>query len=236
MEVASAQASRLDVRNLTVRYGMVEAVHEVSLTVERRQVVALVGPNGAGKTSLARALAGLLPSAAGQVLLSGEDISALSAARRVGVGLFLVPEGRAVFPSLTVEENLLLGGYRRRLVRLSVTKIYDQFPVLQKLRRRKAGTLSGGEQQLLVIARALIGRPQIMILDEPSMGLAPKAVEDLVGTLREAEIEMLIMEQNARLAISLADQVYGISHGQATIIEATDITGRDAAMLETYFG
>ena len=230
-------AALLETRNLAVRYGPIQAVRGVSLSLRQGQILALIGPNGAGKSSLARSLAGLVPTCGGQILLGGEDITGLGSDRRVGSGIFLVPEGRGVFTSLTVEENLRLGSYRRRASRLPLAAIYDQFPTLLKMRRRKAGMLSGGEQQLLAIARALVGRPTLLILDEPSMGLAPKMVETLVETLRGTELKdmtILLLEQNASLAMAMAKDVYGISHGQITALRTDGSEVDESAIIQKY--
>jgi branched-chain amino acid transport system ATP-binding protein len=230
-------AALLETRDLAVRYGPIQAVRGVSLSLRQGQILALIGPNGAGKSSLARSLAGLVPTCGGQILLGGEDITSLGSDRRVGSGIFLVPEGRGVFTSLTVEENLRLGGYRRRACRLPLAAIYDQFPTLHRMRRRKAGMLSGGEQQLLAIARALTGRPTLLILDEPSMGLAPKMVETLVATLQGAELKdmtILLLEQNASLAMAMAKDVYGISRGQVTALRTDGSEVDESAIIQKY--
>ena len=230
-------AALLETRDLAVRYGPIQAVRGVSLSVRQGQILALIGPNGAGKSSLARSLAGLVPNCGGQILLGGEDITSLGSDRRVGSGIFLVPEGRGVFTSLTVEENLRLGSYRRRACRLPLDAIYDQFQTLHRMRRRKAGLLSGGEQQLLAIARALIGRPALLILDEPSMGLAPKVVENLVETLQGAELKnmtILLLEQNASLAMAMAKDVYGISRGQVTALRTDGSEVDESEIIQKY--
>jgi branched-chain amino acid transport system ATP-binding protein len=237
MTDTATAAALLETRDLAVRYGPIEAVRGVSLSLRQGQILALIGPNGAGKSSLARSLAGLVPTCGGQILLDGEDITSRGADLRVGSGIFLVPEGRAVFTSLTVAENLQLGGYRRRALRLPLAAIYDQFPTLHKMRRRKAGMLSGGEQQLLAIARALIGRPKLLILDEPSMGLAPKMVETLVDTLQEAELRdmtILLLEQNASLAMAMAKDVYGINRGQITALRTDGGEVDESAIIQKY--
>jgi branched-chain amino acid transport system ATP-binding protein len=237
MTDSAPAAALLETRDLAVRYGPIEAVRGVSLSLRQSEILALIGPNGAGKSSLARSLAGLVPACGGQILLGGQDITRLGSDRRVGSGIFLVPEGRAVFTSLTVEENLQLGGYRRRRHRLPLAAIYDQFPMLRKMRRRRAGTLSGGEQQVLAIARALIGRPRLLILDEPSMGLAPKVVENLIETLQGAELKemtILLLEQNASLAMAMAKDVYGISRGQVTALRTDGSDVDQSEIIQKY--
>ena len=223
----------LEIVDLEVRYGPVRAVKGVSLTVDDAELVALLGANGAGKSSTLLATAGALGQASGRILLAGEDISHLSPERLVRRGLAMVPETRDVFPDLTVMENLALGAFTRRGDRRAVEESRERmlalFPVLAERAGQAAGTLSGGEQQMLVIARAMMSRPRILLLDEPSLGLAPTIVDrifEMIVQLRETGLTILLVEQNAGKALEVADRAYVMRLGRiAASGSAAEIAG-----------
>lgn len=210
----------LDVADLTVRYGPVAAVREATLHVDEGEVIALVGPNGAGKTTLLHAIVGLVPAAAGSVALRGEAITGQATETIVRRGLALVPEHRRIFGGLTVEQNLRLGTVARRTadgVEARVAELLALFGVLAERRDQLAGTLSGGEAQQLALARALVGDPDVLLLDEPSLGLAPRIVDDVFGHiagLRDQGLTIVLVEQHAERAIALADRVYVMASGR----------------------
>lgn len=227
----------LEVHELRVEYGGIKAVKGISLTVGEGELVALLGANGAGKSSTLLAIAGAIAPARGRVVLDGEDITGLSPERIVRKGVAMVPETRDIFPDLTVSENLRLGAFIHRrdeagYVR-TLREATELFPVLEQRGSQPAGTLSGGEQQQLVIARALMSRPKIMLLDEPSLGLAPVIVDrifEMIDRLRRSGFTILLVEQNARKALSVADRAYVMALGQivkvgtaATIAESADL-------------
>ncbi|HUR14102.1 MAG TPA: ABC transporter ATP-binding protein [Mycobacteriales bacterium] len=212
----------LEVRDLHVSYGSVEALKGISLTIDQGQVVTLIGANGAGKTTTLRTLSGLLHPTSGQVLLDGERLDVLAAHEVVRRGLAHSPEGRRVFALMTVEENLELGGYSRRGESLApdVDAVFSRFPRLQERRRQKAGTLSGGEQQMLAIARALMSKPRLLMLDEPSMGLSPSMMQlvfETLAELRDTGTTLLLVEQNASAALALADVGYVLETGKVVL-------------------
>lgn len=210
----------LDVVDLTVRYGTVAAVRDATLSVEEGEVVALVGPNGAGKTTLLHAIMGLVPTAAGEVAFRGGTITGRATESIVRGGLTLVPEHRRIFGGLTVEQNLRLGTVARRTpdgVEARVAELLALFGVLGSRRDQLAGTLSGGEAQQLALARALVGDPDVLLLDEPSLGLAPRIVDDVFGhiaQLRDQGLTIVLVEQHAERAIGLADRVYVMASGR----------------------
>lgn len=203
-------------------YGRIQALSGISLKVRRGETVALVGANGAGKTTLLRALSGVQPARAGQLRFAGEDIRRLRADLRVRRGICQSPEGRQVFGPLSIEDNLRLGGYTqpRAQADSDLEQVYAMFPVLKEKRRLPAGTLSGGQQQMLAIGRALMGRPKLLLLDEPSMGLAPLLVEEVfnvVKTLKAQGMTLILAEQNAFSALALADRGYVLETGRITL-------------------
>ena len=212
----------LAVNGLQVRYGGIVAVKGIDLQVGSGELVALVGANGAGKSSTLKALAGLTPVAAGSVTLQGQPLDSLPAHARLARGLALVPEGRGIFGRLTVLENLQMGGHLRPTaeVNADIASMYQLFPRLQERSRQLAGTLSGGEQQMLAIGRALMGKPQLLLLDEPSMGLAPLIVRrifEIVADINQRGVAVLLVEQNARLALNVAHRAYVMDGGRITL-------------------
>jgi branched-chain amino acid transport system ATP-binding protein len=213
----------LEVRDLRVAYGKIEAVKGISFSVEAGQVVTLIGGNGAGKTTTLRTLSGLLRPMAGTITFEGEDISATPAHQIVAKGIAHAPEGRRIFPRLSVQENLELGAFIRRDpagVKSDEERIFELFPVLAERASQAAGTLSGGEQQMLAIGRALMSRPRLLMLDEPSMGLSPIMMQRILSTVRELKAQgttILLVEQNAQAALSLADSAYVIETGRIVL-------------------
>ena len=218
----------LEVNNLKVAYGKILAVKGISFTVGEGEVVSLIGTNGAGKTTTLRTISGLIRPAAGQILYQGKDISSVPAHEIVGLGLAHSPEGRRIFPRMTVEENLLLGAYGRRDSDVSkdLKAAYELFPILGERSKQPAGTFSGGEQQMLAMGRAMMSRPKLLMLDEPSMGLSPlmmKRIMSTVTTLQQQGTTVLLVEQNARAALKLATKGYVLEVGKIV----TEGTGQE---------
>lgn len=206
----------LGIKNLRCGYGNLEVVHGISLHVERGEIVGLIGANGAGKTSLLHAVMGLLPPREGQIDLDGKSIARQPVWHRVAYAMALVPEGRQLFSAMTVAENLAMGGYRNPDRHNAIEQVLDRFPRLRERQRQSAGTLSGGEQQMLAIGRALIARPRLLLLDEPSMGLAPlmvKEVFEIIDELRRQGVTIFLVEQNAMAAFGITDRVYVLENG-----------------------
>jgi branched-chain amino acid transport system ATP-binding protein len=234
---------RLDVRDLHVRYGRIHAVRGVTLSVEPGEVVAVLGANGAGKSSLLKAILGLEPTAAGTVALDGTNVTNWQPSRRVRSGLVLVPEGRRIVMSLTVHENLLMGAFTRSnlgTVESEIAAIYDRFPNLAARRHLSASVLSGGEQQMLAIGRGLLANPQIMMLDEPSLGLSPRLTNEVFAMIaqahRERGISILLVEQNTHKALEIANRAYVLELGR-TVMEGTPERLRtDPLLRDAYLG
>jgi branched-chain amino acid transport system ATP-binding protein len=231
----------LSVEQVRSSYGRIEALHGVSIEVARGEIVTLLGANGAGKTTLIRAISGVQPISAGQIRFDDRPLEGVSAHARVALGIAQVPEGRQVFAPLSVEDNLRLGAWPRRNARLDaeLASVYELFPVLASRRRISAGMLSGGEQQMLAIGRAIMAKPRLLLLDEPSMGLAPILVEqilDVVRGLKQAGLTVLLVEQNARAALAIADRGYVVETGRiATSGSAVDLLA-DARVQAAYLG
>ena len=230
------------VENLTVRYGPLEAVRGVSFALEEGEALAVIGPNGAGKTSLLRGLLGLA-SSEGRVLLDGAELRSRSPEGLLAQGMVLVPEGRALFPGLSVEDNLLLGGFTRfrkgEDLRADLERVYALFPRLLERRRQPAGTLSGGEQQMLAMGRALMSRPRILLLDEPSLGLAPLMVREIyriLGELKKEGTTLFLVEQNAKVALELADRGLVMEAGEMVLSGPAAALREDPRVVEAYLG
>ena len=208
----------LEVSNINVYYGQIHTLHDISLSVKEGEIVALIGANGAGKTTTLRTISGLLRSKTGSITLMDEDISHTEAHKLAAKGLAHVPEGRHVFLQMTVQENLEMGAYTRKGdIKESMTDVYRRFPRLEERKNQIAGTLSGGEQQMLAMGRALMSKPKILMLDEPSMGLAPILVQqifDIIKELHEAGTTILLVEQNAEMALAIADRAYVLESGR----------------------
>jgi len=234
----------LEVRGLDVRYGKVAAVRGVSLRVEQGRIATVIGPNGAGKTTLLAAVAGLLPAAAGEVLLDGRSIAGAPVEENAARGLALVPETRELFAGMSVEDNLLLGAFPlrragRRARAALLAEVYGIFPRLEERRAQRAGTLSGGERQMLALGRALMSRPRLLLLDEPSLGLAPLVVREIfqvIARLRERGVSLLLVEQNARAALQIADEGFVLETGEVTLAGTASALAADPRVLETYLG
>lgn len=211
----------LEAKNLTVSYGPLDAVRNVNFTVDQGQIVALIGSNGAGKSTTLRALIGLTPVAQGQIYLEGSDITTVSASTRVLAGIALSPEGRRLFGRMSVQENLLTGAYgvRSKAIKKRILdEVFTLFPKVLERRHQLAGSLSGGEQQMVAIGRALMANPRLLMLDEPSLGIAPKIVAEIAQAIerinREKKMSIILVEQNARLALRLSHQAYALEHGE----------------------
>ena len=233
----------LQVRGLRGRYGPVEVLHGVDLQVDPGELVAIVGANGAGKTTLLHILSGIHRASAGQILLEGQDIGHLPPHCIVQAGICQVPEGRQVFAPLSVENNLRLGGYSQRhnpaWVEQQLQFIYTLFPILEERRTQSAGTLSGGQQQMLAIGRALLARPRLLLLDEPSMGLAPLLVEEILRVVRELNqqgVTILLVEQNARAALGVAHRGYVLETGRVAMAAPAATLLQDEGIKRAYLG
>ncbi len=224
--------SLLNVTGLKVNYGGIQALSGISFQVEKGQIVSLIGANGAGKSTTLRAITSLVPMAGGRIEYEGQDITALDTQQMIQRGIVLVPEGRRVFPNLTTLENLKVGAYTRKDaagIADDIEKVYTLFPRLKERHWQHAGTLSGGEQQMLAVGRALMARPKLLMMDEPSLGLAPLVVRDIFSTVKKLHgegITILLVEQNANAALKIADQGYVLETGRITI------TGTGRELLE----
>jgi branched-chain amino acid transport system ATP-binding protein len=236
-------AALLEVKDLSVSYGKVEAVHSVSLSVTEGGIVSVIGPNGAGKTTLLAAIMGTL-AAKGEIRYRGESVGSLSVEQRVGSGLVLVPEKRDLFASMTVADNLELGAFARarrgdRDIARTLDDVYARFPRLQERRAQLAGTLSGGERQMLALGRALMSKPKLLMLDEPSLGLAPLVVREIfniVSALKATGVSILLVEQNARAALQVSDYGYVLETGELALEGPSDELAANPKVAATYLG
>ena len=231
----------LAVENLKSNYGRIEALHGISIEVAAGEIVTLLGANGAGKTTLLRANSGIQPISAGRILFEGQSIKNIPAHLRISLGIVQVPEGRQLFVPLSVEDNLKLGGWTRRGGdrHIDIHRVYELFPMLGELRHTAAGALSGGQQQLLAIGRALMARPRLLLLDEPSMGLAPILADQILNVVLELKYQgltLLLVEQNASAALAIADRGYVLETGTIAVSgSAAEIQG-DQRVREAYLG
>lgn len=231
----------LDIDDVSIAHGKVRVVEHVSLQVGTGEIVTVIGANGAGKSTLLNATMGILPLAGGAMQVRGHDVARLGIEARVGLGLSLVPERRELFSTMSVEDNLVLGGFRvpRALARDTLAEVYDRFPRLKERRRQLAGTLSGGERQMLAMGRALMGRPKLLMLDEPSLGLAPRIVGEIfriIADLRASGVSILLVEQNARAALAAADVAHVMELGIITLSGPAAVLARDPRVIESYLG
>lgn len=231
----------LEVKDLVVKYGQITALNGVSLNVEEGKLTCLLGANGAGKSTLVKTLCGIMKPAEGQILYNGENIAGMPMHQIYKKGITLCPEGRRIFPQQTVYENLKMGAYNRKdnEVQADIEKYYEQFPILKQRKNQKAGLLSGGEQQMLAICRALMGRPKFLMLDEPSMGLAPKIVKEIfamINQIREEGITILLIEQNAKQALKIADYGYVLDIGRITMHDEAQTLYQNETLQKAYFG
>ncbi|MEN9500963.1 MAG: hypothetical protein RI964_248 [Pseudomonadota bacterium] len=234
--------SLLAVQNLCVNYDSIRAVKGISFKVEQGETVSLIGANGAGKTTTLKTLTGLLPAAAGEMLFDGKRLNGMPAYEIAALNLALVPEGRGIFTRMTVLENLLMGAYRRNdqaAIQREIDEIYTLLPRLAERGQQQAGLLSGGEQQMLALARAMLSKPKLLMLDEPSMGLAPIMVQNIysiIQTIAKQGITILLIEQNVRLALSISQRGYVMEHGEITLSGAAQSLINDPAVQAAYLG
>mgnify|MGYP002578566002 FL=1 len=231
----------LSIHDLSVNYGGIEAVKGISFDVHEGEIVTLIGANGAGKSSTLRTIAGLVKPSGGTINFRGDNITGRDATTIVKKGITLVPEGRRVFAQMTVEENLEMGAFTRAnsTVEPGLEKVYELFPRLKERRRQVAGTLSGGEQQMLAMGRALMSAPKLMMLDEPSMGLAPILVEqvfDIIQSLHRAGTTILLVEQNAQMALSIADRAYVLENGKVSLSGTGEELAKSEQVQKAYLG
>ncbi len=232
----------LKVENLVVNYGVIQALKGISFEVNEGEVIALIGANGAGKTTTLQTISGMLQPTSGQVLLEGTDITKVPGHKIVSMGMAHVPEGRRVFPGLTVLENLKMGAYTRsnkKEIADEFERVYESFPRLKERRNQLAGTLSGGEQQMLAMGRALMSQPRIILMDEPSMGLSPIYVEEIFNIIQEiskAGTTVLLVEQNAKKALAIADRAYVLETGNIVLSGDARTLMNDASIKKAYLG
>ncbi|MDP1681028.1 MAG: ABC transporter ATP-binding protein [Burkholderiales bacterium] len=231
----------LKARNLTVAYGGIKAVKDASFEIKEGELVCFIGANGAGKSSLLKALCGMVPAAHGAIHFQNQSITHLPVHEIVRQGIALVPEGRGIFSRMTVKENLEMGAYTRndQSINADMEKSFALFPRLKERLKQQAGTLSGGEQQMLAIARALMGRPKLLLLDEPSMGLAPLMVKKIFETIRDvskAGMTILLVEQNAKLALQVSHRGYVMESGTITLSDGAEALAKNADVRKAYLG
>lgn len=232
----------LEIKNLNVHYGVIHALKDASLVVNKGEIVTLIGANGAGKTTTLRTISGLNKATSGQILLEGKDITNLSAPKRVEMNLSQVPEGRRIFPAMTILENLEMGAYLRKdkaNIKKDMEHVYELFPILGNRKKQTAGTLSGGEQQMLAMGRALMSNPKILLLDEPSMGLAPLLVKEIFGIIKDINSNgttILLVEQNAKMALSIANRAYVIETGSIVMSGTGEELAKSEEIKKAYLG
>ena len=230
----------LSVKDLNVSYGAIHAIHDVSLDVNDGEIVSLIGANGAGKTTILHTITGLKKAQSGSVTYNDNDLLKTEPSKIITLGMAHVPEGRHIFPGMTVEENLEMGAYiRKDDLSSSMKEVYERFPRLKERRRQLAGTLSGGEQQMLAVGRALMSKPSILLMDEPSMGLSPLLVKEIFSIIKEVHkqgITVLLVEQNAKMALSISDRAYMLETGHISMSGAADELLNDEQVKKAYLG
>ena len=232
----------LELKDVNVHYGAIHAIHDVSLTVNDGEIVSLIGANGAGKTTILHTITGLKKSTSGSILYNGKDLTKVEPSKIITLGMAHVPEGRHIFPTMTVAENLEMGAYIRNNkeeIAKTLESVYEKFPRLKERRKQLAGTLSGGEQQMLAVGRAMMSKPDIILMDEPSMGLSPLLVKEIFKIIKEvhaAGITVLLVEQNAKMALSIADRAYVLETGRIAMSgDAKDLLN-DPKVKKAYLG
>ncbi|MFT3983239.1 MAG: ABC transporter ATP-binding protein [Lachnospiraceae bacterium] len=232
----------LEVKDLNVSYGAIHAIYDVSLTVNDGEIVSLIGANGAGKTTILHTITGLKKSMQGSIVYDGNDLTKIEPSKIITIGMAHVPEGRHIFPAMTVGENLEMGAYIRNDkdgIQASMKEVFERFPRLKERRKQLAGTLSGGEQQMLAVGRALMSRPKIILMDEPSMGLSPLLVKEIFNIIREVHkqgITVLLVEQNAKMALSIADRAYVLETGRISMSGEAKELLNDEKVKKAYLG
>jgi len=232
----------LEIKNLNVHYGVIHALKDVSLTVNKGEIVTLIGANGAGKTTTLRTISGLNKATSGEIFLEGKNITSISAPKRVEMNISQVPEGRRIFADMSVLENLEMGAYLRRdkaEIKKDIENVYELFPILGKRKKQMSGTLSGGEQQMLAMGRALMSRPKILLLDEPSMGLAPLLVREIfeiIKNINSTGTTILLVEQNAKMALSIAHRAYVIETGTIVMSGTGEELAKSDEIQKAYLG
>jgi branched-chain amino acid transport system ATP-binding protein len=232
-----------ELKNVSIHYDKVQALEDVSISLEQGEIVALIGANGAGKTSTLRAITALAKPSAGEIWFNGRRIDGLEPASVVALGISMVPEGRHVYPFMSVKDNLLMGAYLRKdkgAIRGDLDRIYARFPRVKERLRQQAGSLSGGEQQMVVISRALMARPKLLLLDEPSLGLAPKVVRDIARAIveinRDEGISVVLVEQNSRMALKISNRAYALETGRIALAGKSADLMNDDHIRELYLG
>lgn len=232
----------LEVKDLYVNYGAIEAIKGISFTVQPGEIVTLIGANGAGKTTTLHTISGLVKAKSGSITYNGTDLQKIDPSKIISLGIAHVPEGRHVFPKMTVEENLQMGAFiskNKEETAAAMQDVYEKFPRLRERRRQLAGTLSGGEQQMVAVGRALMGKPSIILMDEPSMGLSPLLVKEVFAIIKEihaAGITVLLNEQNAKMALSIADRAYVLETGTISISGDAQELLKDERVKKAYLG
>ena len=240
----AAESGLLDVKDLSVSYGKVEALHHVNIKVGHGQIVTVIGPNGAGKTTMLASIIGLLPRSSGEIVFLGESLKDVEVERMVAKGMNLVPEKRELFGEMSVEDNLLLGAFMRhrlgfRDAQETMAQVYEIFPRLKERYKQQAATLSGGERQMLAVGRALMAKPTLLMLDEPSLGLAPLIVREIfriIAKLKKTGVSILLVEQNARAALQVADYAYVLETGEIAMEGPAAELADDPKVIESYLG
>ncbi|MDD6810535.1 MAG: ABC transporter ATP-binding protein [Lachnospiraceae bacterium] len=232
----------LELKNVNVSYGAIHAIHDVSLTVNDGEIVSLIGANGAGKTTILHTITGLKKSSGGSIIYDGHDLTKTEPSKIITLGMAHVPEGRHIFPAMTVAENLEMGAYIRNdkeEIQKSIKEVFERFPRLKERRKQLAGTLSGGEQQMLAVGRALMSNPKIILMDEPSMGLSPLLVKEIFQIIQEVHkqgITVLLVEQNAKMALSIADRAYVLETGNIAMSGDAKELLNDEKVKKAYLG